>query len=136
MRKLLFTLLVLFITYVIYYDLSAGVLSEPTSIVLLQKKESKQSENTTTTKAIKEEKTEQEQQKSVNTGKEEELYYQEVKVAAGQTVLSIVEQIQGGPLPVSISQLITDFQVLNPKTEPEMIQIGKVYKFPVYTEKH
>ncbi len=134
MRKLLLTLIVLFITYVIYYDLSAGVLSKPTSIVLLQNKESKQSENTST-KVIKEEKTEQKQQMSVNTGKEEELYYQEVKVAAGQTVLSIVEQIQGGSLPVSISQLITDFQVLNPKTEPEMIQIGKVYKFPVYTEK-
>ena len=131
MKKLLFTLLFLFVTYVIYYDLSAGVLSKPTSIVLLQNKENKQSENTT--KAIKEEKSEQ-VQKDVKTGKEEELFYQEVKVAAGQTVLSIVEQIQGGPLPVSISQLITDFQILNPKTEPEMIQIGKVYKFPVYTE--
>lgn len=131
MIKLLFTLLFLFVTYVIYYDLSAGVLSKPTSIVLLQNKENKQSENTT--KAIKEEKSEQ-VQKDVKTGKEEELFYQEVKVAAGQTVLSIVEQIQGGPLPVSISQLITDFQILNPKTEPEMIQIGKVYKFPVYTE--
>ncbi|MED4353488.1 hypothetical protein P9265_14320 [Schinkia azotoformans] len=134
MRKLLFTLLVLFITYVIYYDLSAGVLSKPTSIVLLQNKESKQSENATA-KELTVEKANEQEQKSVNTGKEEELYYQEVKVAAGQTVLSIVEQIQDGPLPVSISQLITDFQLLNPKTEPEMIQIGKVYKFPVYTDK-
>lgn len=132
MKKLLLTLLFLFITYVIYYDLSAGVLSKPTSIVLLQDKESKQSENTAA-KAVKEEKTDK-QPKGVNTGNEKELYYQEVKVAAGQTVLSIVEQIQDGPLPVSISQLITDFQVLNPKTEPEMIQIGKVYKFPVYTQ--
>ncbi|HHW36916.1 MAG TPA: hypothetical protein GXX18_06695 [Bacillales bacterium] len=134
MRKLLLTLLALFVTYVIYYDLSAGVLSKPTSIVLLQNKESKQID-TATPKELTAEKAEKEEQKSINTGKEKQLYYQEVKVAAGQTVLSIVEQIQGGPLPISISQLITDFQLLNPKIEPEMIQIGKVYKFPVYTEK-
>jgi hypothetical protein len=133
MKKLLLTLLFLFITYVIYYDLSAGVLSKPTSIVLLQNKESKQIEKPAT-KELKVEKANQ-QQKSINNGNEEELYYQEVKVAAGQTVLSIVEQIQGEALPVSISQLITDFQALNPKIEPEMIQIGKVYKFPVYSEK-
>lgn len=133
MKKLLLTFLFLFIIYVIYYDLSAGVLSKPTSIVLLQDKEDKQIEKSTT-KVVKEEKDDQ-QQKNINTGNKEDLYYQEVKVAAGQTVLSIVEQIQGGAIPVSISQLITDFQILNPKTEPEMIQIGKVYKFPVYTKK-
>lgn len=133
MKKLLLTFLFLFSIYVIYYDLSAGVLSKPTSIVLLQDKEDKQIEKSTT-KVVKEEKDDQ-QQKNINTGNKEDLYYQEVKVAAGQTVLSIVEQIQGGAIPVSISQLITDFQILNPKTEPEMIQIGKVYKFPVYTKK-
>lgn len=131
MKKLLVTLLFMFVTYVIYYDLSEGVLSTPTSIVLLQEKDNKNSEKTTAKETEEELKSENSQAKNE---KEDDLYFKEVKVTAGQTVLSIVEQMQGGPLPVSISQLITDFQLLNPKTEPEMIQIGKVYKFPVYPE--
>ncbi|HHY72996.1 MAG TPA: hypothetical protein GX497_07170 [Bacillus bacterium] len=131
MKRLFITLLFIFVTYVIYYDLSAGVLSKPTSIVLLQGKETgKKIDNAT----VKEEKIEKTNETMSKTKNGEQLYFQEVKVAAGQTVLTIVEQIQGGPVPVSISQLIEDFQILNPKTEPEMIQIGKVYKFPVYKE--
>jgi len=133
MKKLIVALLFMFILYVIYYDLSKGVMSTPTSVVLLPKTEKTPPEN----KDAKEGKTinkEKNNSKSPDSSKKEDLYFQEVKVTAGQTVLSIVEQIHNGPLPVSISQLITDFQILNPKTEPERIQIGKVYKFPVYNE--
>lgn len=131
MKKLLLTLLFMFVTYVIYYDLSAGVLSTPTSIVLLQGKEESKHKNKP---SLQEEKKENKNDATLKTGKEEQLDFKEVKVASGQTVLSIAEQLQGGPLPVSISQLIEDFQILNPKIEPEMIQIGRVYKFPVYNE--
>lgn len=133
MKKLIVALLFMFVLYVIYYDLSKGVMSTPTSVVLLPKTEKTTSENKVTKegKTINKEKT---VSKSLDSSKKEDLYFQEVKVTAGQTVLSIVEQIHNGPLPVSISQLISDFQILNPSTEPERIQIGKVYKFPVYNE--
>jgi hypothetical protein len=61
-----------------------------------------------------------------------ESIYIEVEVKAGDTVLTIAEKITNKPIPVSITQLIEDFQALNEGTTPEKIQIGKIYKFPVY----
>ncbi|WP_102345578.1 hypothetical protein [Bacillus sp. Marseille-P3661] len=132
MRKLLVTLISIFVLYVIYYDLSVGTLSNPTSIVLL---------NSQTTAPQVESSTEEMSVKKTTTTEntpisEQGLYFQEVKVVGGATVLSIVEQIQDGPLPVSINQLVLDFEELNPNVKPESIQIGKVYKFPVYPETH
>ncbi|MBM7701509.1 hypothetical protein [Metabacillus iocasae] len=57
--------------------------------------------------------------------------YNIVKVRAGDTVLSIMEQLIKGPIPVPIDQLIKDFKHLN-EIEPEEIQVGKEYKFPTY----
>lgn len=121
MKKLIASFIFIFVLYVIYYDLSQGTLSKPTSIVLLQNTEKTQNNET---KKI--------QKDNDSPAIEQDLYFQEVKVAAGQTVLSIVEQIHNGPLPVSIPELVSDFKTLNPAIQPEKIQIGKTYKFPVY----
>ncbi|WP_096224846.1 LysM domain-containing protein [Geobacillus sp. FJAT-46040] len=58
--------------------------------------------------------------------------YKTVKIKAGDTLLSIAEREQQGPLPVSIDTLIRDFEKLNPGTKANALQIGKAYKIPVY----
>lgn len=55
-----------------------------------------------------------------------------IAVQPGDTVLSVVEQLQQAPLSASISQVTNDFMQLNKGTRPEDIQVGKTYKFPVY----
>ncbi len=54
------------------------------------------------------------------------------KIQAGDTVLSLIENEIDGPIPVSIQQVIQDFQELNDGLLPEQIQIGKVYTIPIY----
>ena len=61
--------------------------------------------------------------------------FQIKKVHPGDTVLTVVEELQSGPRSVSINQVITDFQKLNNGIKPEEIQIGQEYKFPLYKNK-
>jgi hypothetical protein len=58
--------------------------------------------------------------------------YVEVKVQAGQTVLSIVEELHEGNTSVSISKIVEDFEVLNKETDAQTIKTGKTYRFPIY----
>ncbi|GAF65924.1 hypothetical protein BTS2_2824 [Bacillus sp. TS-2] len=58
--------------------------------------------------------------------------FQEVIVEPGYTVLSIVEHLHTGPIPATIQEVIYDFKQLNNGTEPEHIQIGQSYYFPLY----
>ncbi|MBE3570656.1 MAG: hypothetical protein IMW92_11230 [Bacillales bacterium] len=58
--------------------------------------------------------------------------YKEIKIHSGDTVLSIAERIQKGKLPVSIDEVIHDFETLNNGLKPEDIMVGRTYKFPVY----
>ncbi|MBB5324724.1 putative Zn-dependent protease [Anoxybacillus tepidamans] len=60
--------------------------------------------------------------------------YEVIKVKAGDTLLSMAERKQGGPLPVSIETLINDFESLNPGVKASSLQIGKTYKIPVYQQ--
>lgn len=57
---------------------------------------------------------------------------QGVVVERGHTVLSIVEQLHAGPVPASIQEIIYDFKQLNNGINPEDIQHGKTYQFPLY----
>ncbi len=57
--------------------------------------------------------------------------YQEIVVQQGETVLSVLEKING-TLPVPIDKAIQDFQKLNPHVDPMNIEADKSYKFPVY----
>jgi hypothetical protein len=58
--------------------------------------------------------------------------YIEKKIIQGETVLSIIEQLHKEQIPVSIEQIITDFERLNPKDKADSIKVGKTYKFPLY----
>ena len=58
--------------------------------------------------------------------------YKMVKIKAGDTLLSIAEREQQGPIPVSIETLIRDFERLNPEAKANALQIGKTYKIPIY----
>ncbi|MED0659149.1 MULTISPECIES: hypothetical protein [Bacillus] len=58
--------------------------------------------------------------------------YKEIKIHSGDTVLSVAERIQQGTLPVSIDEVIHDFETLNNGLKPEDIMVGRTYKFPVY----
>ncbi|MFC7783265.1 MULTISPECIES: hypothetical protein [unclassified Rossellomorea] len=57
--------------------------------------------------------------------------YVEMEVKPGDTVLSLVEDLLDGSMPVSIERVITDFEELN-DVPPAKIQIGKTYKIPNY----
>lgn len=64
---------------------------------------------------------------------QERLFF-EKKVSPGNTLISIMEQHTNHSLSVPISEVIVDFQQLNNGVKPEHMQIGKVYKFPIYDQ--
>jgi hypothetical protein len=109
MKKLFGILLTILVIYVIYYDLTVGTL--PTS----------------TPKPV-DAKVEQ------NTASKTDLPSFDAKVKPGETVISIVEHKINKSLPVSIPDLIEDFQTLNGGKSAEKIQIGSTYHFPDYSK--
>ncbi|KGA95537.1 hypothetical protein AJ85_02265 [Alkalihalobacillus alcalophilus ATCC 27647 = CGMCC 1.3604] len=116
MKKFLFTIITFITLTSIYYDLTAGTLPE---------------KNSTSAKAAQ---IQDETQTETTQVIDEVSLYQEVIVEPGYTVLSIVEHLHSGPIPVSIQEVIYDFQQLNKGIEPEKIQIGHTYLFPLYLE--
>lgn len=115
MIRLSIAALILVTIYSIYYDLSSGTIPEPSAPVAA------------TVPA-----TSQETDESPVASSPSNNLYIEVEIKAGDTVLTVAEKIANKPIPVSITQLIEDFQNLNEGITPEKIQIGKTYKFPVY----
>jgi hypothetical protein len=104
LKKFLGALVLLLICYIVLFDLKHGTLPHS-------------SEKTSET---------------VITDKSVELLFFEEKVKAGDTVLTIVENRLEAPIPVSITEIVTDFKALNEGVSPENIQIGKTYFFPDY----
>lgn len=105
MKRLALILIILLVFTGIYFDLSKGS---------LPKKETQTKDPTS------------------EVLKETTIPFQEVTVQGGYTVLSIVEHLHEGPVPATIQQIIFDFKELNPETNPDDIQIGKTYLFPLY----
>ncbi|HZG69952.1 MAG TPA: hypothetical protein VEY51_00315 [Chondromyces sp.] len=58
--------------------------------------------------------------------------FEEITIKGGDTVLTVAEQLHPEGLPVSIDQVIDDFEKLNDGLSPEKILIGRTYKIPVY----
>lgn len=110
MKKLGFLMVIIFLIYIIQYDIRYGTLIPVKAVpVNTQTEESSlPGKAKTATPHIK------------------------VKVKAGDTVLSIVEQLTHSSIPVPMDKVIADFKALNKGISPENIQIGKEYKFPVY----
>ncbi|RDI43974.1 hypothetical protein [Falsibacillus pallidus] len=111
MKKLLSLFIFIILVYSVYYDIKIGTL--PTVSAVSVNRPIQQADA-----PVKKDPNQPE--------------VKEVRVNAGDTVLTIVEQLHNGPIPVSIDQLIKDFTELNNGIKPESIQIGKVYSFPVY----
>ena len=65
---------------------------------------------------------------TVNTG----VNYKTVHIQPGDTVLSIYEKLNPTS-EVAIQKVITEFSTLNKGVDPNHIQIGKDYKFPLYS---
>jgi hypothetical protein len=59
--------------------------------------------------------------------------YKTYEAGPGDTLISVVEELnsEGG---YSITSMIKDFKSLNPGVNPENIQLGKTYKFPIYNK--
>lgn len=105
MKKLALFFVSFLILYGIYYDLTTGTLPSASA--------------------------------STNSVQESDEFHadkqvQGVVVERGHTVLSIVEQLHVGPVPASIQEIIYDFKRLNNDMNPEEIQPGKTYQFPLY----
>ncbi|VEF47789.1 Uncharacterised protein [Bacillus freudenreichii] len=109
MKKIAAFLAVAVIAYSIYYDLTIGTLALDKAVT-----------------AVSEINVATELEQSDN------MPYHTKTTKAGDTVISITEELHQGPLPVSIDQLIDDFQTLNKGLKPDEIQINKEYKFPLY----
>jgi hypothetical protein len=126
MQRFFLTLITLFIVFVIIYDFKSGTL--PTTFG---------SEQTfVENNSIEQEQQENEQLSDTEKTrpKSDDSNFIEVEVSPGSTVLSIVENVNNGQVPVSINQIIADFELLNPEAETNRLQIGEVYKFPLYKQ--
>ncbi|WP_026572440.1 hypothetical protein [Bacillus sp. UNC438CL73TsuS30] len=107
MKKLLGLVLTALIIYVIYIDLTVGTLP---------------SEAIQTVEA-----------KTETSSPKSDIPSFQASVEPGETVISIVEHQLQKPLPVSITELVKDFKLLNPGFSPEKIQVGATYQFPDYS---
>lgn len=105
LRRIATLFIAALIIYIIYFDLTVGTLPIPVTNQVI-------ATSTTIDETI--------------------IPYFEKKVATGETVLSVVEGSINGPLPVTITQMITDFRYLNDGLPPEKIKAGKTYRFPDY----
>lgn len=108
MKRILLPLFGLLILYVVYIDLTEGTLPGTAA---------KQAQ--VTTNAV--------------TNDNLEISAFEAVVKPGETLISIVENQLDQPLPVSIDELIKDFEALNPGQAPEKMKIGSSYQFPDYS---
>lgn len=103
MKRLVLICLFFLVIYSVYHDLSVGTLST-------QKKEA--------VAVSSMENNDQQQAKKV-------------KISSGQTVLSVVEQLNQ-KASVPIKKIVKDFKSLNPGVNPNEIQSGEIYAFPLY----
>ncbi|RLQ98211.1 hypothetical protein [Falsibacillus albus] len=111
MKKIIALFAVIILVYSVYYDINVGTLP-------------------TVSYASSSNPKNQDAAPPEDAGKK----YEEVQVSSGQTVLTVVEKLHNGPIPVPIDQVIQDFSKLNKGIKPEAIQSGKTYKFPVYPQ--
>jgi hypothetical protein len=106
MKRFLIGCFILLILYVVAYDLKIGTLPQTTPANAEIQSTSIKTKDTT---------------------------YKSYEVTPGDTLISVVEELnQDGKY--SIVTMISDFKSLNPGVNPENIQIGKTYKFPLYNK--
>lgn len=104
MKRIVFLFISIIVMYSIYFDLTRGTLPAYSTPV----------ENMGET-----------------IEKEGTIPFKKVKIAAGDTLLSVMER-EEGQVTTPIQTIIADFQKLNKSTSPHELQIGEIYKFPIY----
>lgn len=113
LRKLTISLLLLLFFISIYKDLTTGTFVETNEI-----------ERSTNTDMIKD-------QHDYNS----DFKIETISVKHGETVLSIVEELNGDRInAININNILKDFQSLNPKSDPHFLKINTEYRFPLYNE--
>lgn len=115
MKRIFLSLLFIAVCMTSYYDITKGTLAKK---VIPAKSKSTLSVNTIPHKT---------------SSKNTEAKYRKVTINPGDTVLSIVEKLNPNHH-ISISEVLKDFKQLNPNTNPNHIQIGKAYRFPLYNK--
>ncbi|WP_153461551.1 hypothetical protein [Sediminibacillus terrae] len=115
-KKALVTLFIILFIVSIFKDLTVGTIN---SIQQVEEQNDNSSESL---------------EPSQNTAQQNATDYQalEVEVRPGDTVLSIIEEINRAEAVLSIDSIIADFQKMNPGTNPQQIQPGETYLFPLY----
>ncbi|WP_078432549.1 LysM domain-containing protein [Metabacillus halosaccharovorans] len=106
MKRFSILLLCFFICYIIYYDLKVGTLPVMNKTAIVSSVHN-------------------------NNIEDKQAAYYEHSVKQGDTVLTITEKYHG-TLPISIDQLVKDFEKLNNGIKVEEIQVGTSYFFPDY----
>ncbi|WP_090395802.1 hypothetical protein [Natribacillus halophilus] len=56
----------------------------------------------------------------------------DVEIEAGQTLLSVMEQLHETGMGADMEMIKADFRLLNDNQPPEELQQGEVYTFPLY----
>ncbi|MFJ5621391.1 hypothetical protein ACIQD3_01415 [Peribacillus loiseleuriae] len=107
MKKMLLFLSICFTVFIIYYDMTKGTLPTKSTVRTIE------ASSTPVSEIIP-------------------IPYKEIKIRAGDSLLSIIKK-QEGTLPLSIESIISDFENLN-GIKPEAMQIGNTYKIPFYNE--
>ena len=110
MKKLIGALIIMFLLYIVYHDISQGTLPSINGQAVKASEKAPEVEP-----------------------KKQSVPFQTVKIKAGDTVLSLIEDQSNGSIPVSIQTIIKDFEILNPSSSADSIKIGKEYKIPLYT---
>ncbi|OIU70571.1 hypothetical protein [Rossellomorea aquimaris] len=122
MKRMFIFFGIIILLYSVYYDLNKGTLN------LLTEKQS-----TVATSRPQEMKKENVESASLTAEPDVSQAYIEKEIKPGDTVLSLVEESLQGRLPVSIEEVVSDFEELN-NTTAGKIQIGRTYKIPLYAD--
>jgi LysM repeat protein len=111
LKKIIGLIAVLVVLYSVYYDLKFGTIPNATFASTVHKPGVK---NTQPKPAVKEQN------------------FKIIEVKPGDTVLSIAAKLQKNNSNVAVDKVIQDFTKLNPGVQPKDIQIGQIYRFPIY----
>ncbi|RFU64302.1 hypothetical protein D0469_19055 [Peribacillus saganii] len=110
MKRLALFLTIVFISYIIYVDVTKGTLPGAA----------------TETAATEEVNT-----RPSEAGELAEIPFKKIKIQPGDTLLSLVEKNKNGSS-IDIQTIIKDFQLLNNGLKPEEMKSGSTYKVPSY----
>ncbi|AZB43641.1 hypothetical protein CEF21_15730 [Bacillus sp. FJAT-42376] len=103
MKRLILLCSIALLAYIIYYDLRIGTIPA----------------NETDTLIVS----------AQPAGKES---FKKLNVRKGESVLIMINKVNGNSIPVPLETAVKDFEKLNPGTKANRILTGHSYKFPVY----